>query len=272
MIRVTTASELVPGELLMLMHPDILDKVLSDVMAGARNHWIKRAGEKLHSTLRDYLDGLHEVEMEPGRASLALVGELPNMIEWGTGPYSMHPGLLGPGVPLVPVGQRGKHASKGGGFYRAIPLRHQTPRSSGKGGGQPMGSQYFKDIPSAGLSGNMQSALGKAVHKAAKKLAPTTGMPGGGTKWGGRLPAGVGGAQKLKAHHTTDIYAGMVRSQKQYGKAVQNTYTTFRTISSAHPEKWIHPGFHAASIVDDVQAYVEKTLPAAILAIFPESM
>jgi len=272
MIRTTVISDIVDGELVALIHPDVINRVLADVMAGARHLWIKRAQERLHSTAATYIAGLQEVELGNNRAVLTLLGALPNMLEDGTPSFSMHEALLGANVPVVQgPGQRGKRESADGHFYRAIPMRHQVPGTSGLGGGQVMGSQYFRNLPSA-LSGQLQRDLGKAVHAKAKRLTATTGMPGGGTNWGKRLPAGVGGAGLLKPFHTTDIYAGMVRQSKTYGKATQNTYTTFRTISTAHPEKFIHPGFAAIHLADEVQQYVERTLPKALMAVFAESL
>jgi hypothetical protein len=262
-IRTIVLSDFVPEALLIAAHPDVIDRVLYDLASGARDFWLKRAGEKLHTTLRDYVDGIQEVEVEPGRVTVALVGALANMIEDGAQPYDMHDTLLGPSVPLAGPGQRGKRVNKAGQFYRSIPFRHQVPGTLGKGGGAVMGSQYFRNSP---MAKQLQAELGKAIHKAAKKLAPTSGMPGAPTSWGGRLPPGVAGVSKLKPHHTTDIYAGMVRQVKTYGKATQATYTTFRTISDAVPGKWLHPGIGAVNLADEVQKHVEAIAGDAFMA------
>jgi hypothetical protein len=173
----------------------------------------------------------------------------------------MHDTLLGPNVPVVgPGGGKGKRMSTDGHYYRAIPFRHQGPETSGQGGGVPMGAQYH-------VRGSAdQLRLGRAVMGAARQLAATRGSPGGPVKYGGRLAAGTGGVGKLKPHHTTDIYAGMVRQEKTYRSATQSTYTTFRIISSKHPEKWLHPGLAGVHIVDDVVSHVERIAPAAFLA------
>lgn len=263
MITVTVLTDLVPGTALLAADQTVIDTVVRDVMDAARDFWIKTAGEKLHGSLADYVNGIQPVESKSGTTSITLLGAFPNMIENGVGRYSMHDALLGPQVPIAPVGQRGKHVNAKGQFYRSIPFRHQVPGTIGAGGGKVMGSAYFTDLPQE-IAKAMQHDLGKAIHAQAKKLTPTTGMPGGPTKWGGRLPAGVGGVGKLKPFHTTDIYAGMVKQQKTYKSATQNTYTTFRTISEAHPEKFIHPGLTAVHIAHDVQKYVEDTLPKAL--------
>jgi hypothetical protein len=274
MIKVVVIGDFVPEELLLQASPDALARIASDVMAGARDFWIKRAGERLHTSQRDYINGIQEVETEAGSASITLLGDLPNMVENGMGAFDMHDTLLGPNVPIAGPGQKGKHVNAQGGFYRAIPFRHQTPGSVGKGGGQPMGSQYFKSLPSA-LAGTLQSDLGKAIHKAAKKLKPSTTLPAGSqgpVKAGTRLPAGVGGVMKLKPHHTTDIYAGMIKQSKAYAAATQNQYTTFRMISDNQPGKWLHPGIGAVHLADEVQKYVEENAPKAFFAMLGETL
>lgn len=273
MITVLPAENLIPVELTMALTPEVIDQVILDVMSSARAFWIAQAGLRLHSTLRDYVDGIREVVMERRGASITLAGVLPNLIEGGMSAYDMHDTLLGPQVPIsAGPGQRGKRQNKDGGFYRAIPFRHQVPGTAGKGGGAPMGSAYFRSLP-AGLAGRLQSDLGKAIHRAALRLKPSTGLPGGPVSWGGRLRAGVGGVGLLRPHHSADIYAGMVKKSKSYApgfigpkQAAQNTYTTFRMISDSQPNKWLHPGIPAANILDDVVHHVEKIAPRAFLA------
>ena len=262
MIKVTVPEDLIPAELGIALSPAVVQEVLTDVMASARHHWVTEAGKRLHATAGDYVGGLQEVVVEGTTATLALTGAFPVMLEEGAPAYDMHDTLLGPNVPVAGPGGRGKHPRKGGGFYRSVPFRHQTPGTLGVAGA-PMGNQYGRGLPDAGTT---QSALGKAVHAAARRLAPTTGMPGGGTKWGGRLPDGVGGAGLLKPHHTTDIYAGMVRQQKTYGRATQNTYTTFRTISDGKMGGWIHPGITGVHILDSVVQHVEDIAGRAFVA------
>lgn len=240
---------------------EVIQSVIADVLAGAHAFWIKRAGEKLHSTRRDYLEGIQEVEVNGKTGGIALLGLLPNLVEGGMSAYDMHETLLGPNVPVVPAGSgmKGKHARKDGGFWRVIPFRHQTPGTIGQGGGAPMGSAF------EGAGSAFAAAIGKTVHNKAQKLKPSLGMPGGKTQWGGRLPEGL--APKLKEKHSTDIYAGMAKLQKKYASATQNTYMTFRIISDGVKDKWLHPGITPANISDDVQAYVDKVAPLAFAAL-----
>jgi hypothetical protein len=261
MITTVIISDVVDDALLASLDTPHLEMVLRDIMAGARAYWIQLAGKRLTSTRRDYINGIQEIEIDGLTASIELVGVLPNMVELGADAYDMHTTLLGPNVPLASPGKAGKRKAADGHFYRAIPFRHQTPGTAGQGGGVPMGRAYegHSLVENAGK-------LGRAVYKQAKKLAPTSGQPGGKVSYGGRLAAGI--APKLKAAHSTDIYAGMVRQEKAYKSATQSTFTTFRMISEAVPDKWNHPGIEAANLTGDVEKFVDRIAPQAFAALF----
>lgn len=242
-----------------LVTPDLsaeaVQTILADIAESARNHWIGLAG-KAFTQKADYINGIQPVEMKPGLAVITLVGAVANILENGSPALDMRTTLLGPNVPVVPMGQRGKHQSKAGGYYRAIPFRHSTPTSGGTIA-PPMGSAYKGAVPDA-------KALGKQVYGKARKLSATTSAPGQGTKWGGRLPAGL--APKLKPHHKTDIYAGMVRKEKTYKAATQSSYATFRTISTRVKIGWIRPPVPGKNLAQDVQLFVQTLAPKAFEA------
>lgn len=235
--------------------------VVLDIAEAARNHWIGLAGKEFQTTRRDYLNGIQPVEAKAGGgAVIALVGVLPNLLENGMPLLDLRDTLLGPDVPVVPVGERGKHPAKGGGYYRAIPFRHAAP--GGIGSVAPtMGSAYKGHGAVSDAA-----ALGKAVYGKAKKLAPTISQPGKGVKYGGRLPGGVGGAPLLKPHHKSDIYKGMIRERKTYEKATQSQYMTFRTISTRVKTGWIRPATPGRFLAKQVETFVQKIAPQAFAA------
>ena len=238
-----------------------VSQVLSNLADGARAYWIQLAGQKLNTSRRDYINGIQKVNIKGLTATIELVGSMPNMVEHGATAFDMHETLLsGPNVNISKEGHR----------WRVIPFKHQTPNSIGQGGGVPMGRAYaghplVKDA----------RALGNAVHRAAKNLQGTTSHPGGKVSYGGRLDtsklkAGKKGLNvpKLKPHHSTDIYAGMIRSEKAYGSKTQSTYTTFRVISDAVPDKWQHPGIEARDLSKDVEKFLDEVAPMAFGALF----
>ena len=250
-----------PDSILDQIDEGAVDQVLANIAESARKKWIDLAGE-LATTRRDYVNGIQAVDMAPGVATISLLGVLPNIVENGMPATDLRDTLLGPNVPVAEPGSPGKRQAKDGHFYRAIPFSHGTPTSGGAKGA-PMGSAYKGQL---GPEGAMK--LGKAVYREAKKLGGTLSHPGGPTEWGGRLPAGTGGAQKLKPHHSTDIYAGMVRGQKTYETATQTSgYTTFRMISEANSNGWLRPDTTPGKqYAEKVQDHLQTLIPEAFEA------
>ncbi len=262
MIEVLNMENILPQGVLDALSPAIVDRIVVDIAEAARNEWLRLAGNELSTTRRDYINGIQQVKSQHGQSVISLVGALPNAIEQGMDAVDMRDTLLGPHVPVVARGQRGKHAavSKSGkwSYYRAIPFRHATPGTTGAVG-PAMGSAYGGHDAVADAK-----KLGREVYKAAKKLEATRSASGQKVAYGGRLPAGL--APKLRPHHATDIYAGMIKSQKTYEKATQSQYTTFRTISTANKVGWIRPATQGRFFAKEVANFVQKIAPQAFSA------
>jgi hypothetical protein len=271
MIVVRNLENAIPESAVPSLGDDALNGILSDVTASARNHWIRLAEQDDSVYRADYINGIQPAVAESAtRHVVALVGDVPHLLEDGAPRLDMRTTLLGSNVPTVPMGERGKHQNKKGGYFRAIPFRH-TGVSSGKTVGQSMGSAY---------SGHQAIAdskkLGRAIYRAAKSLEATKSDPYGKTKWGGRLDTskirgglkqGVGSVPLLKSHHKSDIYQGMVRQEKTYEKATQSQYVTFRTIStSVQDGSWWRKPIQARRYANKVGVFVSKVLPDAISA------
>lgn len=269
-VEIADLDQMVPKDILDALSLDVTDQLVRDIADAARAEWIRLAGKDLRTTRRDYLNGIQPVQMRgKGTAVITLLGELPNIIEEGMDTLDLHDTLLGPNVPISEPGNYGKHLKvmKGGGlgYYRAIPFRHATPGTGGAVG-QPMGRLYRESAYGEDFVKKFKK-LGKDVYGAAKELKPTKGDPYGKVSYGGRLPEGM--APKLKPHHATDIFAGMIREEKTYVEATQSQYMTFRTISTGSPG-WIRPattGRHYAKKVGD---YVARMAPKALDAFVQE--
>jgi len=273
MIVIRDIGVLIPPEVFAKLKPDMIRAVVRDIADGARKKWLDLAAKDKSVFKKAYIDGIQEVKFTKNLAIISLVGEVPHMLEDGAPSVDMRKFLLGPGVPVVPLGERGKHKNSSGGYYRAIPFRHSTP-GTGQVVGQAMGSAY------AGHDA-VRSArnLGDLIYKAAKKLSATTSNPYGKSTWGGRLDTNklrtygtvIGPGPMiplLKPHHKTDIYQGMIRQEKVYEKAKQGQYTTFRTISTTggDPDSWIRKPIEARHYASQVDAYIQKVAPMALMA------
>lgn len=263
MIQVQEIGALIPPEVTVGLQPEAVTAVLGNIAAAARNHWIGLAEEDPSSFRNDYIAGIQNVSMRPGTAVIALVGEVPHMLEDGRPREDLRDTLLGPNVPVVPVGERGKHLSADDEYYRAIPFRHMTPGAKrGKAAGRAMGKPYDAIMAEADAK-----KLGREVYKAAKALSASRTAPGGERVYGGRLKPGTAGAPLLKPHHKTDIYAGMIREEKKYKVATQVQYFTFRTISTGvRDQSWWRDPIRARRFAQDVADFAADLAPRAFRA------
>lgn len=263
MIQVTNIDKIIPEKLLAGLSKEEIQTVLEEIGSAAHDYWVMKAAQIKSSFRMDYMKGIQELKMEPGRAVVALVGAVPHMLEDGSPETDLRDILLGDNVPVAPFGQKGKRESADGEYYRAIPFRHTTPGTEdnprGATLGQEMGSAYEKM-----LGEDEAKKLGQDVYKEAIQLEGSISKPGGGVAYGERLEEGL--APKLKSHHKTDIYAGMIKNQKTYENAVQSTYITFRTISTGVRTGWIRRAIPARHIAKDVGQYVARIAPKAFAA------
>ena len=264
-IQVLNLENLVPVEFIAAFTDEAMLKVLKSVIEGARDHWAELARKNFHTTMGTYIDGIQPVEWRSNEvAVISLVGLLPNLLEQGMKTTDMHDTLLGPNVPSAPVGQKGKHPRKDGGFYRAIPFRHYTPGSGAHG--QTMSSIFEKLLGKEGAA-----QLGKDAYRAAKKLKGSLTDPyTKKTSWGERLDtANIKAAKtrekvfipKLKPYHAVDPLQGMVKMQKKYEKKTQSSYMTFRTITDGPSSSpWIRQGTPGKHLAQEVSEYVSTRL------------
>lgn len=267
MIEIQTPAELIPPGLVANLTKQQLIQLTRNLADVAKAEWIRLGKEDGSSRRSEYIKGIQKPVVSGATAVIALVGTVANMLEHGDSGVNLRDTLLGSNVPVVPRGQRGKQESKEGGYYRAIPFRHATPGAEAQVVGQEMGKAY---------SGHQAVAdakkLGREVYGKARKLKPyseTQAKPEDR-----RLPAGM--APKLKDHHKTDIFAGMIREEKTYEKATQSQYFTFRTISTHITDEqgnrrpatvgWKRGPIRARNYAKKVSAYVAKIAAEAAQA------
>lgn len=239
----------------------------------ARSNLVTRAQKQLRTSARDYVAAIAPVEIieDDGGSTgfVDLVGAFANMVENGAQPWDLRDSLLKPGTRNLRISAKGF-------LYLSVPFGHAMPGASGRNHAV-VGSAYTGEGQSpktrahrGDLSADDAAKMGRAVARAARQLAPSTGLPGGKVSYGGRLDEGTGGAGLLRPRHATDIYAGMIRNTKFYEKATQSTHTTFRTISN-NPDtiredeggpNWLHPGITARQLVPQTANYIGTLLLA----------
>lgn len=258
MIEILAPEALIPPGLVAQLEEKQLDQLAENLADAARSEWI-RLGQRDQSSMRqDYIKGIQKPVVSRGTAVVSLVGSVANMLEHGAPRLDLRETLLGTEVSTVPRGQRGKHEGKEGQYYRAIPFRHTTPGAAGGVIGQEMGAAYKSHDAVAD-----SKKLAREVYGQALKLKPyrETGAKPEET----RLPPGL--APKLRDHHKTDIYAGMIREVKEYEAATQAQYFTFRTISTRVTTGWIRGPIAARNYAEKVAAFVVKIASGTVAAL-----
>lgn len=256
LIDIDVPEQLPPEIQTLLDDPEaLIEAVLDDVSESALLKWRTLASQQLHTSKADYLDALQPIETRPGERVLSLVGWLAEAVETGLESYDLKVVLL----------RNAKRRSAAGHRYQAIPFRHATPGASTGQAGVQMGARYGpvhkQSLATPGaLSQGAAAVLGKKVYSFAKKLR--------GNK---RLAPGTGGAKRLAAWHTTDLYAGMTkRSQKRPGGKRQTAgYMTFRMVSENPAianvqDKWLHPGIQGRHLADQVADHAAALVTPAI--------
>lgn len=192
--------------------------------------WGAIAREHLNTTLAEYLRSISIREVSEDRVVVALPGDdapddaamIARIIEFGMGPGG--------------IGTEGPYD------VRKYLLRPSTRNIRwGKTG-------PYVNVPFGVSAGEIEDYGGSQALKAARQLAgTTTDHRNAKTLWGGRMPARM--ASKIRAHHTSDALAGMVRERSTYSEAggAQSTFKKFRraSLNAASSKAWISSGVKA---------------------------
>jgi len=147
------------------------------------------------------------------------------------------------------MAKSGAHAGQ---LYLLIPFRHNTPGHTALA--QAMPKPIY--LHAKALSLSHVSGLGTRLSATGAKVAQRH------YQWGESLPKGL--VPKLKAHHTTDIYAGMKRFNTSAGQGKSSAYLTFRVMGEWQSNKWIippQPGlFIAKELSEQLQTILDEAL------------
>ncbi|MGR9108257.1 MAG: hypothetical protein ACU843_15155 [Gammaproteobacteria bacterium] len=144
--------------------------------------------------------------------------------------------------------------------YLIIPFRHNTPGNSAHASAMP--DEVYaqaKSLKATRLlspgSVNAPTRVSGSGHVVAKHSY----------SWGGRLKTGL--VEKQKSNHSTDIYAGMVRTDTSSGKQKSSTYLTFRVMGEWSDGWVVAPRsglFIAKQVAEDLKPVLSKTMDKAV--------
>lgn len=228
---------------------------LRKVVTAAYNETKRLATERLKTTQKDYLKALRFDILGPNTYLIQLSdddkqehGLPPSWLEGGFAAFDMKPGML--------KGPRSR-AAKGGGRYNIIPFKH-SPSATPTTMGQAIQQQGLKSIiREKKLSQISRDANGKPKDGIVARLNP-------GTKYGQMSDK----TKRILGTNAKNL-EGLVKVQKNYGKATQSQYFTFRVVSSkSKASSWLHPGFEGAHIFPTVERYIGQEIRKVMEGLF----
>jgi hypothetical protein len=288
-------EDIIPHQLIAALDEGVIEAILDSVAKSARAKWVRLAQTELHSSRQTYIQGIQQVESSPGERVITLLGWLANAVEGGLSGFDLRETLLGPGSSIRRPIMREEKAGRSGAtlyeftghYYAHVPIRHGTPGTTGLAG-LPMGEAYGerggmsravgggKHPTGAGaiMSTDRAAAFGEAIHAAAKQLRAKRSSS---RKVRAADQLEVGGPL-LKPHHKASIYHGMMKVRKPYFNrrtqktTVQSQYVTFRTISDAGGEGWMHPGIEPRHLSKKVESHAARVAHAAFRTAFDKAI
>lgn len=176
-------------------------------------------------------------------------------IETGRPPYDLKR-MLGTSMKV--------RVSKRGMRYLIIPFRHNTPGNTAHAPAMP--SNVYaeaRQLAPSKINGVGDRASGTGAFD--REMRTPFLVPKRRYQWGDRLAPGM--APKLKDHHKSDPYAGMVRMDTTLQGRRSSAYLTFRVMTENSPG-WIIPAkpglFIAKAVADSLQRTADRDFPAAV--------
>lgn len=150
----------------------------------------------------------------------------------------------------------GPHAGQ---KYLIVPFRHNTPGNVAHARAMP-DSVYdlASKLPKSRVVGQYLQPNVNGILDASGVLVQAVRSA---YQWGGSLPAGL--APKLRQHHATDPYAGMVRMETSAGGKKSSAYLSFRTMGQ-WSAGWVVPARPGLNLAQGVAAEMQPLAEQAI--------
>ena len=229
---------------LMSASAEVMTKqVLDDITNEFIRNWKIQAKNRLHSTRDEYLNSIVQVESGRLKNVVALIGQLPNMLEFGVQPFDLKQGFSqGKKVKL----------SKNGGWYLTIPFRFATPGALGESevfNGGVLPNEVYRILKNQAGRKTSVGGGSSPSHPIAFSQLPQQHQPKKKTL--GIASNAITGIGFGSYTHKTPIFQGVVRNEKTYERANQSKYSSFRRVSNnSDPNSWIHTGLEAQDLAN----------------------
>lgn len=208
---------------------DLVDFVTKELTARLAQNWANQAKRYLHQSRQEYLRSLIIVDKGRFEGAVILTGQVPNMIEQGANPFDMKRGF---------ANSDKKKYNKKGGWYLTIPFRYATPGALAE-------SSIF--------SGKLPEPIYEAIKSNPVGLLKKIDLPEGFDK--PKIRSAIQSSPKSRAfqeyQHKSSIFEGLKRDTKQYDRALQSQFTSFRRVGSESDDNaFIHKGINARMLAE----------------------
>lgn len=261
-----------------------LDKGLESVSRQAFEKAKELAAAKLYTTKQQYIDALSLEQIGPNIFAVRLDASAAH-IEKGYNSYDMKPGLL----------KNAKKRSKQGYRYRAIPMEQSSApaKSSHPLHNRPVQYQgrvengQMKLPMGATTQGSLSAdfdALKKIGNRFAKGSLPSNFTGKAWTATPDPLNRNnaiftMGNGQQYKANlgrAFNPMMSGLSNMRAPHESKpnkVRSAYLTFRMVSEnpKQKNKWIHPGYNGAHILEQVQRWTEDNFAKMVESVLRDA-
>jgi hypothetical protein len=231
----------------------ILQACVEEVTGEIYLNWLNAAKQGLHSTRNNYINGLIKVDRGKFEKAIVLTGKFNNMLEQGASAFDMKYGFMNSAkVKRSAIKVKKDGTTTGGKWYLTIPFRLGAPGSLGESG-------FSAILP----NDVYRAILGIPLNTGLKKvdIPSPYDVPSSRSK----IVVPKSNIAYDTYQHKSSIYEGVQRTPAAYGKAIQNTYNSFRRAGeNSDPNSWIHKGIKAYNFADkavqntDVRLIVEN--------------
>jgi hypothetical protein len=216
--------------------------------------WALSASKKLHSTRNLYLNGLNIIRNSQFSQTIMLSGVMPNLIENGASPFDMKIGFAKSNKIVHTQKKDNKGNVISTGWYLTIPFRQGTTGIVGENAAfaNIMPQQVYDIARKEGIVRKSAIPSPYDIPKTRKQI---------------NLPNRV-----IPAYtHKSSIYEGIVKKSSAYQKVIQNTYVSFRRVSSSSDtNSWWNKGWPAYNLLKDalgntdIQTIVDNNIDATL--------
>jgi hypothetical protein len=233
----------------------IVSNAVEAVTGELFRNWRLEASNNLRKSRNDYINGLQVIDNTMFSKTIRLNGKLNNMIEKGADPYDMKIGFSKSNKRKFSTKVDPKTGRVTTSWYLTIPFRQGVPTTIGDS------SAFTGIMPSEIYKVMKNKKSGEGLKKT--QISSPYDIPSSRAEI--KIPTKNISIPEYKHKHS--IFEGLTKQTAAYGKTTQNSYVSFRRVSSnSDPNSWISKGIKARDLLTkarnrtDIDLIVENSV------------